>query len=385
MRREEIKERPYQVCTCCVMDTSDPDITFDESGVCHRCIEYKTRILPDWNYGKGHEEELSRLIADIKNKGKGKEYDCILGLSGGLDSTYMLHLAVKEWGLRPFVFHIDAGWNLPVAESNIKKVTEKLGVKLHIEKMDWNEMREMQLAWFRTGLENLDAPQDHAFIALIDKYSKKLGVKYILNGYNISTEIIADPAAWSDGYQTGDHKFMKDVVKKYCKIPIKKYTFTTGFKHKFVNPYLKHIKTIKPLNLVPITKKQMIDTLSNEYGYEPYGQKHFEDLITKFLEGYWVPTKFGHDIRRAQLSSLVVTGQMTRKDALKILEQPSLSEEEGKELFNEVADKLQISKEELMCYYNLPKCGEKFKNQNRLYNFGIRLFEILGIEKRIRK
>lgn len=385
MKKEFIKERPYQICTCCVMDTSDPDITFDENGVCQRCNEYKNRILPDWNYGKGHEEELSKLIANIKKKGKGKEYDCILGLSGGLDSTFMLHLAVKEWGLRPFVFHIDAGWNLPVAENNIKKVTEKLGVKLHVEKMDWDEMREMQLAWFRTGLENLDAPQDHAFIALIDKYSKKLGVKYILNGYNISTEIIADPASWSDGYQTGDHKFMKDVVKKYCKIPIKKYTFTTGFRHKFVNPYIRHIKTIKPLNLVPITKKQMIDTLANEYGYEPYGQKHFEDLITKFLEGYWVPTKFGHDIRRAQLSSLVVTGQMTRDEALKILEQPSLSENEGMELFKEVANKLQISEGELMDFYNLPRCEEKFRNQNGLYNFGIRLFEIFGLEKRIRK
>ena len=384
-KKVEIKERPYQVCTCCVMDTSDPDITFDENGVCQRCNEFKERILPSWNYGKGHEEELKKLIEDIKRKGKNKKYDCILGLSGGLDSTYMLHLAVKEWGLRPFVFHIDAGWNLPVAENNIKKVTDKLGVELHIEKMNWDEMREMQLAWFRTGLENLDAPQDHAFIALIDRYSKKLGVKYILNGYNISTEIIADPASWSDGYQTGDHKFMKDVVKKYCRIPIKDYTFTTGFRHKFVNPYLKHIKTIKPLNLVPITRQQMIDTLSKEYGYEPYGQKHFEDLITKFLEGYWVPTKFGHDIRRAQLSSLVVTGQMSRDEALKALKEPPLSEEESKKLFAEVANRLEISEKELNDYYNLSRCAVKFKNQNRLYNFGIRLFEILGIEKRIRK
>ena len=379
------EDRPYQICTCCVMDTSDPDITFDEDGVCSRCKEYETRILPSWNYGRGHETELKQLIADIKKKGKNKQYDCILGLSGGLDSTYMLHLAVKEWGLRPFVFHIDAGWNLPVAENNIKKVTEKLGVELHVEKMDWREMREMQLAWFRTGLENLDAPQDHAFIALIDKFSRKLGVKYILNGYNISTEIIADPASWSDGYQTGDHRFMKDVVKKYCKIPIKNYTFTTGFKHKFVNPYIRHIKTIKPLNLVPITRQQMIDTLDKEYGYEPYGQKHFEDLITKFLEGYWVPTKFGHDIRRAQLSSLVITGQMSRDEALSALEQPPLSDEESKKLFKMVADKLGIDESELQKYYELPRCTEKFKNQNKLYNFGIRLFEILGIEKRVRK
>lgn len=384
-KKDEIKERPYQICTCCVMDTSDPDITFDENGVCQRCNEFKERILPSWNYGNGHEEELNKLIEDIKRKGKNDKYDCILGLSGGLDSTYMLHLAVKEWGLRPFVFHIDAGWNLPVAESNIKKVTDKLGVELHIEKMNWDEMREMQLAWFRTGLENLDAPQDHAFIALIDKYSKKLGVKYILNGYNISTEIIADPASWSDGYQTGDHKFMKDVVKKYCRIPIKDYAFTTGFRHKFVNPYIKHIKTIKPLNLVPITRQKMIDTLSREYGYEPYGQKHFEDLITKFLEGYWVPTKFGHDIRRAQLSSLVVTGQISREEALKELENPPLSDNESKELFSNVAEKLSITEQELLNYYNLPRCSEKFKNQNKIYNFGIKLFEFLGIEKRIRK
>ena len=147
-------QRPYQICKCCVMDTTDEWITFDSNGVCMRCNEYKERIEPTWNHGKGHEKELQELIALIKKSGEGKQYDCILGLSGGLDSTYMLHLAVREWGLRPFVFHIDAGWNLPVAENNIKKVTDKLGVELHIEKMDWDEMREMQLAWFKTGLEN---------------------------------------------------------------------------------------------------------------------------------------------------------------------------------------------------------------------------------------
>ncbi len=379
-------KRPYQVCKCCVMDTTDEDIVFDENGVCMRCNEYKERILPQWNHGKGHETELQTLINQIKESGKGKKYDCILGLSGGLDSSYMLHLAVKEWGLRPFVFHIDAGWNLPVAEENLRKLTNKLGVELHIEKMDWNEMREMQLAWFRTGLELLDAPQDHAFIALIDRFSRELGVKYILNGYNISTEIIADPASWGKGCgQTGDGTYMKDVVKKYCKIPIKNYTYTNGFKHKFWIPYVLGVKTIKPLNLVPFTREEMTKTLVDEYGYIPYGQKHFEDLITKFLEGWWMPTRFGHDIRRAQLSSLVVTGQMTREEALKILEQPPLTEEESKELFAEVARKLEISEEELMSYHDMPECTTKFKGQTWLYNTGIRVYEILGIEKRIRK
>lgn len=380
------KKREYQICKCCVMDTTDEDIVFDENGICMRCNEYKDRILPEWNHGYGHEQELKELIQAIKKSGAGKKYDCILGLSGGLDSSYMLHLAVKEWELRPFVFHIDAGWNLPVAEKNIKRLTDKLGVRLHIEKMDWNEMQEMQLAWFRTGMELLDAPQDHAFIALIDKYSRKLGVKYILNGYNISTEIIADPVSWSKGSeQSGDGTYMKDVVRKYCRIPIKHYTYTTGFKHKFWIPYILGVKTVKPLNLVPVTRQQMIDVLGKEYGYESYGQKHFEDLITKFLEGWWVPTRFGHDIRRAQLSSLVVTGQMTRDEALEILKKPPLTEEESRELFEEVAKRLEISEAELMEYHDMPECTEKFKSQTWLYNMGIRLYEILGIEKRIRK
>ena len=381
-----MSKRPYQVCTCCVMDTSDEDITFDENGVCMRCKEYQERILPEWNYGKGHEAELHTLLDAIKKSGEGKPYDCILGLSGGLDSSYMLHLAVTEWGLRPFVFHIDCGWNLPVAEENIKRLTDKLGVELHVEKMDWNELREMQLAWFRTGLESLDAPQDHAFIALIDRFSRELGVKYILNGYNIATEIIADPASWNKGAgPTGDSTYMKDVIRKHCSIPIRHYTFTNGFKHKLYLPYVLGVKSVKPLNLVPFTRAEMIVTLSREYGYEPYGQKHFEDLITKFLEGWWSPTRFGHDIRRAQLSSLVVTGQMTRDEALKILEQPPLTEEESHELFVEVARRLEISEDELMAFHDMPECTEHFKSQEFVYNLGIRLYELLGLEKRIRR
>ncbi len=378
--------KKYQICTCCVMDTTDEDITFDENGVCMRCNEFKERVLPEWNYGRGHEKELETLIREIKQSGKGKKYDCILGWSGGLDSSYMLHLAVKEWGLRPFVFHIDAGWDLPVTTENIKKMTDKLGIELHVETMDWDEMREMQLAWFRTGLESLDVPQDHAFIALIDRFSQELGAKYILNGWNINTEAVADPASWGKGGGPGsDGTYLKDVIRKYCKIPIKKYTFTNGFKHKFWIPYVLGIKTLKPLNLVEFTKKQMINTLHSEYGYEPYGQKHFEDLITKFLEGWWSPTRFGHDIRRAWLSSLVLTNQMTRDEALALLEQPPLSEEESREMFCEIARKLEISEDELKAFHEMPMCAEKFKSQEKFYNLGIRLYEFLGIEKRIRR
>lgn len=379
-------EKEYQVCSHCVMDTSDKNLVFDKNGVCNRCNEYESRIIKEWNYGRGHEVELEKILDKIKQSGKGKKYDCILGLSGGLDSSYLLHLAVTKWGLRPFVFHVDAGWNLPVAEKNIHKICDKLNIDLHTEKLNFEEMRQMQIAFFKTGHAGLDAPQDHAFIAQVDKFSEKYGVKYILNGYNICTEIIANPASWYEGAgPTADKTYIKDVMKKHGGFKTKKYIYTTGFKHKFWLPYIKGVKTVHLLNYVPFTKKEMIDTLVNEYGYEPYKQKHFEDLLTKFLEGWWLPTRFGYDIRKAQLSSLVVTGQMSREEALEILKTPPLSEEESKELFSQVAEKLKISKDELMSYYNLPKKYLKYKNNEWAFKLGIKLYTFLGLDRRIRQ
>ena len=376
----------HQTCTRCVMDDSDANLKFDEHGVCSRCIEFEQRIETEWNYGNGHEAELNRLLTDIKRSGQGKQYDCIIGLSGGLDSCYVLHMAVKEWGLRPFVFHVDAGWNLPVAEQNITKLCNKLGVDLHIEKVDWEEMRQMQLAFFKTGHAGLDAPQDHAFIAQVDKFSAKLGVKYILNGYNISTEIVANPESWYAGAgPTGDKTYIKDVLVQHGNFKTKNYVYTTGFKHKFWLPYVKGIKTVHLLNYIPITKQKMIDTLAREYGYEAYKQKHFEDLLTKFIEGWWLPTRFGYDIRKAQLSSLVVTGQMSREEALEILATPPLTDDEVKDLFSQVATKLQISEQELMSYHDMPIVYRKYRNNAWAFKLGIKLYTLLGLDKRIRK
>ena len=379
-------ENKLRVCKNCVMDTSDKTLVLDDKGICHRCNEFNQRIVKEWNHGYGHEEELNKLLGEIKKSGKGRQYDCILGLSGGLDSSYLLHLAVAEWGLRPFVFHVDAGWNLPVAEQNIRKICDKLGIELHIEKMDFEEVRQMQIAFFKTGHAGLDAPQDHAFIAQVDKFSEELGVKYILNGYNISTEIVANPASWNEGAgPTADKTYIKDVMKKHSGFQTKNYVYTSGFRHKFWLPYVKGIKTVHLLNLVPVTKKDMIDTLAKEYGYEAYKQKHFEDLLTKFIEGWWLPTRFGYDIRKAQLSSLVITGQMTRTEALEILSKPSLTDEEAKDLFSQVANKLQISEEELMSYHELPKRYIKYRNNNWAFSIGIKLYTVLGLDKRIRQ
>lgn len=381
MEKKEIK-----VCKHCVMDTTDTKLVLDENGVCDRCHDYEERVLPWWNHGKGHEEELKKLIADIKKSGEGKKYDCLLGMSGGLDSSYMLHMAIKEWGLRPFVFHIDAGWDLPVTVENLRKLKEGLGVEIHNEVMDWEEMRKMQIIFFKAGI-GLDVPQDHAFVAMVDHFADKMGIKYILNGFNVATEAVADPESWSEGGgSASDQTYVKDVIRRNGDgwMP-KHYVWTSGFKHKFWLPYVKGVKTVTPLNLMPITRQQMIDTLHNEYGYEPYGQKHFEDEITKFIEGYWMPKRYGQDIRIAWNSSLIMTGQMTREEALKQMEQPPMTEEEGQQMFKDIAKKLQIREEELQSYFEKGYDGHKYRTSNWAYKIGIKIYQTLGLDHRIRK
>lgn len=376
----------YSICSRCVMDTSDTALSFDAEGVCNRCREYEQRIEPWWHYGANHEDQLSKILLQIRESGQAKAYDCLIGLSGGLDSCFLLHMAVKKWGLRPYVFHVDAGWNLPVAEKNIRRICDKLDVKLHIKKMDWEDMRQLQLAFFKAGHAGLDAPQDHAFSAQVDKLTEELGIKYILNGYNIATEIIANPESWNEGAgPLGDGTYIRDVLRKNSGYKTKNYTYTSGFKHKFWLPYVKGVKTLQLLNYIPITKQGMIDTLVSEYGYEPYKQKHFEDLLTKFIEGWWLPTRFGYDIRKAQLSSLVVTGQMTRQEALDILSSPPLTEDEANDLFKQVAAKLQIPEEELMAYHDMPKVYRKYRNNAWAFRIGIWLYSLLGLDRRIRK
>ena len=378
--------RAYQVCNHCVMDTTDVNIVFDENGVCERCNEFEKTILPRWNFGKGHESELRKIVNEIKRAGKGKKYDSILGLSGGFDSTYMLHYAVKVLGLRPFVYHVDAGWDLPVAVDNIKRVCDKLGIEIHNEVMDWEEIRQMQIAFFRTGLPCMDVPQDCAFIAMVDMFAKQIGVKYILSGGNTSTEVVVNPKSWDEnGGSASDSRFVRDLLKQHCDILIKHYTFTTVLKRKLWYPYVLGIKTLRLLDYTSYVKADAEALLVKEYGYVPYGQKHFEDLLTKFLEGYWLPTRFGYDIRKAQLSSLILTKQMSREEALNKLNNPPCTEKECKEMFKAVAEKLQISEEELMRYHDMPKCTRIYKNSKWLYQIGEKIFLLFGKDKLIRK
>ena len=377
-------KRDYQICTNCVMDTSDSNIKFDEKGVCERCNDYYNRILPMWNKGEGKEAELNTIVNKIKKDGEGKPYDCLLGLSGGFDSSYMLHFAVKELGLRPLVFHVDAGWNIPFAEENIKKMVAKLGVELKIETINWNEMRDFQLAFFKSGVPHLDIPQDHAFVSVLDKYAAKYKIKYILNGGNISTEVIVNPNAW--GYWGTDMAQIKDILKQFGTVEMKTYPFTNIIKRKIVTPYIKGVKVVKLLNSISYVKKDAEKLLRDEYGWTPYVQKHFESQMTKFIEGYWLPKRFGYDVRRPQFSSLILTDQMTREEAIEKLKNPAIPEAEAALLFEQIAQKLEISTDELRQYFTMPhKTYKDYKNQESMFEFGAKIMYWLKLDKLIRK
>ena len=374
----------YQICSNCVMDTSDPNIKFDQNGVCDRCNQYYNEILPSWNYGLNKESELNKIVEQIKNDGKRKEYDCLLGLSGGFDSSYMLHFAIKELGLRPLVFHVDAGWNTPFAEDNIAKMAEKLGVDLMIEKINWDEERDFQLAFFKSGVPHLDIPQDLAFVAVLDNYAKKHKIKYILNGGNISTEVIVNPQSWA--YWGTDMKHNRDIINRFGTVPMKTYPFTNVFKRKVIMPYIHGVKVVKLLNYIPYIKKDAEKLLQDEYGWTPYPQKHFESYMTKFIEGYWLTERFGYDVRRPQFSSLILTKQMTREEALHRLESKPISEEESKELFERIAKMLEISTDELQSYMDMPlKTYKDYKHQDYLFDFGSKIMYMLKLDKLIRK
>lgn len=378
------KNEDYKICSNCVMDTSDPNIKFDEYGVCERCNEYYHSILPMWNKGIGKEKELEKIVSQIKKDGEGKPYDCILGMSGGFDSSYMLHFAIKELKLRPLVFHVDAGWNIPFAEENIKKMTDKLGIDLKVEKIAWNEIRDFQLAYFKSGVPHLDTPQDNAFVAVLDNYALKYNIKYILNGGNISTEVIVNPNSWS--YWGTDLKHNKDIIRKFGTVKMKEYPFTSVLRRKVYMPYIQKVKVVKLLNYIPYVKKDVEELLIKEYGWKPYKQKHFEDILTKFLEGYWLPVRFGYDVRRPQFSSLILTGQMNREEALEKLKEPALSDQEAEELFRIVAAKLEITEDELKRYMEMPlKAYKDYKNQAHLFQLGAMILRWLKVDKLIRK
>jgi N-acetyl sugar amidotransferase len=377
-------ENKYQICTNCVMDTSDSKIVFDEKGVCDHCNDFYTNVKPNWNTDERGKSEMVSLAEKIKKEGQGKDFDCILGMSGGVDSSYLLHLAVKELGLRPLVFHVDGGWNSELAVNNIQVMIDKLGLDLYTEVINWEEMKDFQLAFFKSGVPHLDIPQDHAFVATLYNFANKYNIKYILNGGNISTECVRNPMEFL--YYGTDMAQIRDIRRQFGKNKMLTYPFSPVLKHKFYLRYIKGVKVVKPLNYMPYVKEEALSLLAKEYGWTPYPQKHFESRFTKFYEGYWLTKRFGFDTRRVQYSSLILTGQMTRENALASLEKTAYNPEVIEEEFKYIATKLGISSDELQGYFTAPKKFYwDYKNQLSMFKTGAKILKFLGIERSIKR
>ena len=373
----------YQICKNCVMDSSDPNIKFNEAGECDYCENYKNNILPEWNFGKGRELELSKIISDIKKEGEGKDFDCILGLSGGLDSAYLAHIAVKEFGLRPLLFHVDVGWNTEQSVSNIEKIVNGLNVDLYTEVINWEEMKDLQRAFFKSQIPDQDYPQDIAYISMLYKFARMYKIKYILNGGNFSTECCREPEEWG-GYLGVDTWFVRDIQKKFGTLKLKNFPLVDILKYKFIYKYFFGIRSQYLLNYVPYTRELAEETLMSLYGCKKFLHKHHESRFTRFYEDYWLPRKFGFEKRRAHFSSLIMTGQMSRDQALVRLSSPELSEDFLSKEFQYVADKLDFTSEEFKTLFSSPnKTYRYYKNKKDLIFFGAKILRFLGLEKRL--
>ena len=333
----------HQICTHCVMDTTDPEITFDDQGVCNHCHDFEHHQKPQLLGGAAGDAALSRLVSQIKNDGKRKEYDCIIGISGGVDSSYVAY-RVLQLGLRPLAVHVDTGWNSELAVGNIEKIVTALNIDLHTTVIDWDEMRDLQLAFLRSGVANCDVPQDHAFVAVLFKLAASKNIRWIISGHNLQTESIL-PEAW--GYTSIDRKHLKSIHQRFGTRRLQTFPTYSLFDYTFYWPYVKKIKIVKMLNYQDYDKQQAKQFLMDKFGWRDYGGKHYESRFTKFFQSYYLPRKFGFDKRRAHVASLVVSGQMTRSAALASLESPPYVEAEAAADSAFIAKKLGIQREEL--------------------------------------
>lgn len=313
-----LHKHPHQECVRCVMDTSDPWITFNDAGLCNHCQAYDAYIAT-MGTAEDRQRKLEQLVDQLKARGKGKDYDCIMGLSGGVDSSYLAWFAVKKLGLRPLVVHVDAGWNSELAVNNIQNIVQRLNLDMHTLVIDWPEIRDLQRAYFLSGIANLDVPQDHAFIASLYSEARKYGIKDILNGGNMQTESIL-PNAW--GYDASDAVSLKAIHKKFGTVKLKNYPTINVFQKMLYYPHIQKMRVHRPLELIDYTKDGAKKLLIEDLGWRDYGGKHYESVFTKFFQAHYLPTKFGYDKRLAHYASLVVSGQMTREQAQGELQKP---------------------------------------------------------------
>lgn len=334
-------EAGYQQCSVTIMDTTDPEIAFAANGESSWVRYYRDTILPQWD-PVGNPAAFESLISRIKSEGKGKEYDCALGLSGGVDSSYLAYIAKRE-GLRPLIVHTDAGWNSDIAVRNIEKIVKACGFDLFTVVIDWDEMADIQRAFLRAGVPDQDIPQDHVIFAAFYGLAAKHRIKWVLSGHNFACESILPPA-W--GYDAMDWRHVVAIHRKFGERPIGTFPRMSRARYGLELTLLRGIRVVKPLNLMRYDKAEAMRTLEREFDWQYYGGKHFESRWTRFFQGWWLPTRFGYDKRLAHLSSLILCGQITRAEALHEMQQSSYTEAMMREDRDLVLKKLGMSREE---------------------------------------
>lgn len=374
------KLRKYQICTNCIMDTSDPQITFDEKGECDFCTSFKKNIAPNWHTDDRGHSELMQIAERIKEETKGKKYNCIIGVSGGVDSSYLTYVATEIMGLNPLLFSVDSGWNLNVAVENIEKIVKTLNLDLYTEVVNWQEMKDLQLAFLRAQVPYQDTPQDHVIFAGLYNYAAKQGIKYVLTGGNYSTECVKPPFEWT---YVNDLTFIKDIHQRYGTIRLKTFPTCSMLKNRIYYRGIRGMKVVKPLDYVPYEQEAALQLLEEKFGYQRYKNKHYENIFTRWYEGYYLPNKFGYDKRRCYYSSLILTGQMTRDEALKLIAENPYDEKQAKEDQEYIAKKLGIANDEMETLITGEnKTWRDYKNQANMLNFFIHTAQKVGIEKR---
>lgn len=339
----------HHICTRCVMDTTDPEIKFDENGICNHCKRYDELVRLKLLTGEERENKLKEIIDKIKRKGKNKKYDCIIGVSGGVDSSYAAYI-VKKLGLRPLAVHLDNGWDAELAVGNIEKILKNLDIDLYTYVVNWEEFKALQLAYFKASVVDIEVVTDHAITAAIYDIADKNRIKYFLSGSNIVTEAIM-PYSWA--YNKNDLWNLEAIHKRYGTVKLKTYPTMGLFKWLYYG-FFKGIQTIPLLNYVDYNKKEAKELLISELGWVDYGGKHYESLFTKFYQAYILPTKFNIDKRKAHLSTLICSGQITREEALKELEKPLYGEDELARDKEYVLKKLALSEKEFEDLMKLP-------------------------------
>lgn len=373
----------YQICNRCIMDTSDPNITFNSSGECDYCSNFDQNIKTNWDVGSNGAAKLAAIADQIKADGKGKDFDCIIGLSGGLDSSYVAYIAKEKMGLRPLLFHVDAGWNTDQAVGNIEKLVDGLGLDLYTDVVNWNAVKRMQVAFLRAGIPDQDLVQDAAFFSGLYKFARKYGIKHIITGSNFSTECCREPEEWG-GYLGIDKTLFGDIWAK-CGDgkPNDEFPLVDILVYKLLYQKIMGMTVHHPLNLVPYGKKDAEDELERLFGWKRFQHKHHESRFTRFYEDYWLPRRFGYEKRRAHFSSLIMTGQMTRDQAIDRISRPEMDEHFLKQEFEYVAHKLGLTVDELQQIFDSPKKTYKdYKNKRWIINSGANIMRRLGLEKR---